>query len=203
MNIYETTSYFLTVVAITLAPGPLVLMLMVRSASSDVAGALGFGVGNAIGALIIITVVCLGLSAWLTAVPEIFEYSKYAMMAYILWLARGIWKGGFDLGTNCETQKRGLVPSIFAGILTCFISPYYMILFPLVLPEMMDITTIQMPDFLVIALTTFTSLLVGSSLIIGFASQLRQLVANPQYAMTLNRSLSGLLVVAGGYLAFI
>lgn len=202
MNISDYTSYFLTLIAIALAPGPVVLMLMVRAATNDMLGALGFGIGFAIGGLAIITAVCFGLSTWLTAVPEVLEYSKYVMMAYILWLARGIWKGGFDMNGTCEIEKRGVLPSVGAGIATCIISPYMMILFPLVLPGMMDITTIEMPDFLIIALVTFLALVAGAAIIVGFAAQLGRLVRSPRHAGTVNRSLASLLVVGGGWMAF-
>lgn len=201
MNAPDYFSYFLTLVAITLAPGPVVLMLMVRAATNDTRGALGFGVGFGLGGLIIISAVCFGLSHWLTAVPEVFEYSKYVMMAYILWLARNIWKGGFDLSGACEVEKRGILPSIGAGIATCAISPYMMILFPLVLPGMMNINTIQMPDFLIIAAVTFMALVAGAGIIIGFAAQLRRFVRSPRNVIIVNRSLASLLVAGGGWMA--
>ncbi len=202
MSIVDLLSYFLTLVAIAVAPGPVVLMLMVRAASNDIQGALGFGGGFALGGLVIISAVCLGLSAWLTAVPEVFEYSKYLMLAYVFWIARGIWKGGFDMNGECEFEGRGIFASVGAGLVTCFISPYMMILFPLVLPGMMNINTIQMPEFLIVALTTFAALAVGAGLIVGFAAQLRRLVRSPQYVTTVNRSLSSLLVIGGGWMAF-
>lgn len=203
MNVADLTTYFLTIIAIAIAPGPVVLMLIVRAAGNDIRGAMGFGFGYAIGGLIIISAVCFGLSAWLTAVPEVFEYSKYVLMAYILYMARGIWKGGFDMSRqDCDTKKRSLSASIFAGVATCAISPYMMILFPLILPGMMSIHTIQMPDFLIIAVSTFLALALGAGLIIGFAAQLRRLVQSPQYVTTINRSLSTLLVLGGGFMAF-
>ena len=202
MNFADFTSFFMTLVAISLAPGPVVLMLMVRAAGNDTRGALSFGVGYALGGLAIIAAVCFGLGVWLTAVPEVFEYSKYAMMAYILWLARGIWKGGFDMTGDCTPRKAGMVSAMVGGAFTCFISPYMMILFPLVLPEMMDITTIQMPDFLIIAMATFAALYAGSLIIILFAAQLRKLVRSPQHAAIVNRVLSSLLVVGGSWMAF-
>jgi threonine/homoserine/homoserine lactone efflux protein len=110
-------------------------------------------------------------------------------MAYILWMARGIWKGGFDMNARCETKPLGVLPSIFAGVMSCLISPYMMIMFPLVLPNMMDISTILMLDFLIIALATFGSLLVGAAIIVGFAAQLCRLVRSPKHAITVNRTL--------------
>lgn len=200
MSLLDTLSYFITVVAITIAPGPVVLMLMVRSAGNDVKGAIGFGTGYALGGLTIITAVCFGLSAWLTAVPEILEYSKYVMIAYILWLARNIWNGGFDMNAECETKPKGMLASVGAGLVTCFISPYMTILFPLVLPEMMNIELIQMPQFLLIALSTFAALAFGAGLVVGFAAQLRRLARSPKAMMIMNRSLASLLVSGGGYM---
>ena len=201
MTLADTFSYFVTLVAIAIAPGPVVLMLMVRSASKDARGAAGFGFGFAFGGVLIISAVCFGLSAWLTAVPEVFEYSQYVMMAYILWIARGIWKGGFDLNATCEQPQKSVLSSICAGLITCFISPYMMILFPLVLPEMMDITLIEMPNFLFIALATFVALATGAGLIIGFAAQLTRLTRSKRSMAIMNRVLASLLVAGGGWMA--
>lgn len=201
MQFADASSYFITLIAITLAPGPVALVLVARSASRDVFGALSFGLGFAAGGLLIITAVCFGLAAWLTAVPEVFVYSKYVMLAFILWMAVGIWRGGFDLSVDGETKRARLLPSFGTGIATCFLSPYVVLLFPLVLPEMMDITRIEMPQFLIIALVTFAALMAGVALIVGFAAQLCHLARSPRAMMILNRGLAGLLAVGGGWMA--
>jgi len=201
MSYADTFSYFMTLFAIAIAPGPCVLMLMVRAASNDVTGAVGFGLGYALGGLVIITAVCFGLSVWLTAVPGVFEYSKYAMMAYLLYIARSIWKGGFDMSGTCDAPKRSAWSSVIAGLLTCFISPYMMILFPLVLPEMMDITEIAMPDFLIVSAVTFVALALASAIVVVFAAQLRRLAQSPRSMLIMNRSLAALLVSVGGWMA--
>ena len=200
MSFADSFSYFITLVAIAIAPGPVVLMLLVRAASNDVKGATGFGVGFALGGVIIISGVCFGLGAWLTSAPIVFEYSKYVMIAYILWLARSIWKGGFDLNGSCETGAGTVISSMSAGLMTCFISPYMMLLFPLVLPEMLDITVIEMPEFLIVALTTFAALGVGAGLIVGFAAQLKRLARSERSMLIMNRSLASLLVFGGGWM---
>lgn len=201
MPFFDMLSYVITLIAIAVAPGPVVLMLMVRAASDDIKGAAGFGVGFALGGVLIITAVCFGLSAWLTAVPEVLEYSKYAMIAYISWLAWGIWKGGFDLTGTCKPVRGSVWSSICAGVATCMISPYMMVLFPLVLPGMMDITAIQMPDFLIVALMTFFALSLGVALIVVGAAQLRRIARCPRSTMILNRTLAVVLVTVGGGMA--
>lgn len=203
MSYTDIASYFMTLIAITLAPGPVALILIVKSASKDVLGAIGFGLGFAFGGLLIVTAVCFGLGVWLTTVPEVFEYSKYPMMAYILWLAYGIWKGGFNLTGVCELKRRPILPSLGAGVLTCFISPYMMILFPLVLPGIIDITAIEMRQFLLLSVITFVALVAGSVLIIAFAVKLSRLARAPRSMMILNRWLASILVIGGAWMAFV
>lgn len=97
MSYSDIASYIVTLLAITLAPGPVALVLLVRSASNDVVVAFSFGAGFSLGDLMIITLVCFGLGTWFTAVPETFDYTRYLMMAYMIWLARGVWTGGFGI----------------------------------------------------------------------------------------------------------
>ena len=219
MSIADTLSYFIALVAIAIAPGPVVLMLLVRSASNDAMGAASFGLGFAGGGVIIITAVCFGLGTWLTAVPEAFQYSKYIMMTYFVYLAQGIWRGGFNMRSACDdscdrsvdkvsnnektvSRSSTLLSSTIAGLITCFISPNMMILFPLVLPEMMDITTIALPDFAIVSAITFAALSTGALIIIIFAARLRRMIRSSRSAMMVNRSLASILVVAGGWMVF-
>lgn len=82
MSHSDMAVYFLTLSVITLAPGPFVLVLLARSGRKDVLGIFGFGVLFALGALIITSVVIFRFGAWLTSIPEFFEYSKYIILAY-------------------------------------------------------------------------------------------------------------------------
>jgi len=203
MSYTDTLSYFLTVFVLAIAPGPVVLMLIVRSASNDTRGAFGFGLGYAIGGVIIISAVCFGLGTWLTSVPEVFDYTKYVMMAYILWVAYDIWKGGVDLAEKDADVATSKGSPVLAGIATCFISPYIAIMLPLSLPEVMNITVIALPDFLIIALITFGSLALAAALVIVFAAQLRRLTRSDGGRLFMSRGLSALLVCGGGTMVFI
>ena len=198
----DLVSYFLTLMAIALAPGPVALMLLVRSARNDILGATGLGVGFAFGGVIILIAVCFGLGSALTSFPAVFEYGKYVMMAYILWLAYGIWNDGFDLTGDHQPRSRAILGALGVGVMSCAISPYMMILFPLLLPNLMDITTVEISEFLVIAVITLTALFGGSVIIITFAAQIRRIARSPRSMMLLNRGLAGVLTFGGGWMAF-
>ena len=194
--------YFLTLIAIAVAPGPVALVLLVRAASRQIPQAIGFGLGYALGGVIIITAVCFGLGAWLSAVPVFFEYSKYLMLAYIGWIALGVWKGGVDLDQAGPAPKGSTLRALLSGVLTCFISPYMMLLFPLMVPELLDLSHIALPDFAIVAVLTFLALLAGVALIIGFAAQISRLARTPKSMRLLNRGLATVVVCAGGAMAF-
>ena len=201
MAILDLFSFFATIVALALAPGPAVLLIMVRAASNDVVGAIWFGIGVAVGGVLIVAAVCYGLSAWMTATPEVFDYSKYVMLAYISWMAWSVWKGGFDMSVESSTASRSIGSALLAGFFTCFLSPYYMIILPLMLPEIADIRAIDMPEFLILSLTTFLALFIGAALVVGFASQLRRLARSARSMQIMNRTLALVLVVGGGWMA--
>lgn len=202
MTISDSLSYFVAVVAVAMAPGPVALVILVRSASRDIAGAVAFSLGFAIGGVIIIAAVCFGLATWLSAFPTVFEYTPYVMLAYLLWLARGMWAGKFDMTNAKAVKQRTFASSVSTGVLTCFISPYMMILFPLVLPELLDVTTIEIPQFLYVATLTFLALAAGATIIVVFAAQIGRLSQSPRGTRRLNRVLAGVLAVAGGWMVF-
>lgn len=201
MSFADTFSYYITLITIAVAPGPMLLLLMTRAASNDIKGAIGFALGAAFGSLTIITAVCFGLSAWLTEVPAVLAYSKYVMLAYILYIAWDMWKGGFDTNGTVQERRSGFGLAIVAGFTTCILSPYMLVLFPLVLPEVMDITTVQMPDFLIITATTFLAEATAAALIVGLAAQLRRLTQTARAVLVMNRTLASVLVAGGGWMA--
>lgn len=201
MTIYDIAAYFLTLVAIALAPGPAFLLLMVRAASRDTLGAAFCGAGYASGGVAIITAVCFGLDEFLEAESGFFIYGKYVMLAYILYLARGIWQGGIDSDSVRTAKSKNLFFSYGEGIMACAISPYMMILFPLTLPNILDTATLSGDTVTLIAVITFLALSIGSGIVILFTSQLKRIARSPQYIAIINRSLAAVLACAGGYIA--
>lgn len=203
MSFFDLASYFVTLIAIALAPGPMLLLLMVRAASNDIKGAAGFALGAALGSLTIITLVCLGLNQWLAEAPQTLSFSKYLMLAYIAWIAWGIWRSGFDMDAQEGSPPTGFALAVGVGYSACILSPYMLVLFPLVLPEVIDVSVIEMPGYLIICFTTFAAEATAAGLVIGFAAQLRRLVQSPPSVQIFKRSLAAVLLLGGGWMAFV
>jgi threonine/homoserine/homoserine lactone efflux protein len=202
MGLADTLSFFVALVAISIAPGPVVLMQLVRAGSNDTKGATGVGLGWAIGGVLVVAVVFCGLGAWLTAVPAVFEYSKYFLLAYFFWLARRIWNSGFDMSGCCKVSSSSFWSAIATGLGTCLVSPYMMILFPLIITDMLDANAILFSEFAIVSAITFLGLTTGAALVVLCAAQLQRVARSAHSMLILNRSLATVLVGAGGWMTF-
>jgi threonine/homoserine/homoserine lactone efflux protein len=65
----------------------------------------------------------------------------------------------------------------------------------------MDLTIIQMPDFLIISATTLAADVTAALITVGLAFQLRRLARSARGMLILNRSLATILVSVGGWMA--
>lgn len=201
MSSLDMLSYFAALLAIYIAPGPISLLLIVRTVSHDVQGAIGFALGTAIGSLTILRAMCFGLSIWFESFPAVFAKSKHLILAYLDRIARDIWIGGFDLTGGEHDKRSGFILAVSAGLITCVMSPYMLILFLLVVPEAMDLTPIKMPDFLIISAVTFTADPEAVGIAMLLALQLHRLARSPRALQIMNRALAMLLVSVGGLMA--
>ncbi|WP_159453161.1 LysE family translocator [Pseudooctadecabacter jejudonensis] len=195
------TTYFFTLVALLLAPGQVMLLTVIRAAGGDVRGALVFTMGAATGSVLIVSAVCWGMSLISAENAGFMAYSKYVMIGYIAWIAYGMWTRGVDVAGAAAPQS-GLVTSYMAGLITNMTSPYMMILFPLVIPEVLDITVIEMPDFLIVVLTTLGAEVLSAAVLVGLALQMRRLIRSARATRVFNRSLAGCLMAGGTAMAF-
>lgn len=200
MQIGDAVSYFFTLIAIGLAPGPVILLLVTRAASNDVGGAVGFALGTALGSVTILTATCFGLAAWFTSYPEFLSYTKYVMLAYIIWIAAGIWRQG-SATMIVAPATSGFGASVGVGFMTCVLSPYMLVLFPLVLPELLDLGQFVLPDFLIVTVLTFAAEATIALAAIAFALRLRRVARSATAASRFNRGLALLLALGGGWMA--
>lgn len=197
MLVSDATLYVTTLIAITMAPGPLILMLMVRAAGNDTKGALGFGLGVAAGDVLVILLICLGLGAWLNASPMIEQLGKFALLGYLGWLAVQIWHGKFDLSGADETPRKGACASFLAGAGTCLISPQTLALYTLMLPRLMDVEAAGPTEFFNVTVLTFAALAACFGLVICGAKKLRGFLGSAANVTLVNRTLSCTLAAAG------
>lgn len=197
MQLSDLVAYTCIIVALTLAPGPLVAIIVSRSLNRDISGALAFTVGVAGGDVLIILMLSAGLGIWVQSVPELFLFAKFCTLAYLLYLACNMWVGPKE-GTSClEKCKSGLPSSIVAGMITCIVTPQSILLYLLLLPRFVDVTNISMTMVGYISLVTFAAICLSLSGVVLIARWLSMLNGSTRNSQFLNRTLS-LVIAASG-----
>lgn len=187
--------FFLAVMAVTAAPGPLVAIVVTRTLSRDAQGAAAFAAGVCLGDMIAILAIALGLGVWAQNSPEWLAVLKFAGGAWLFWLAVQIWR---DSGKTvvASPARRGWLASVGAGAALCLGNPatfvFYMVLLPTAAPQGLADTG-MLTSVLVVSL-----LAVGASLtaMILIATGLQRVLASRSASTLFGRAMAVLLGAA-------
>lgn len=197
MHFSDLTAYAATLTAITLAPGPLLFLLMARAAGRDLSGALSFGLGLVLGDVCVVVLVAMGLGVWIDQAPGVMVAAELALLGYILYLAWGIWRSGLNLSEPCDADRKGLLASLCFGAGASALSPQTVGLYALLLPRLTDLDALTAAQLGWICLWTGLILAACLALVIGSAGALRQVAQSPKHMGRLNRVLATALGLSG------
>lgn len=190
MLISDIAAYFIMLMALTLAPGPLMTVLVARTLGNDTKGAFSFGVGIAFGDVIAVAFICAGLGLWLQSFPGIFVFAKVGVVVYMAWLAYGIWRGAISISEQNGAAQSNTILSVLAGVGSCLATPQTLVLYVMLLPNLIDVDAVNMTTFLVLCLITFSALACAFAIVIALAGVLRSVLHNPARVQIMNRCLA-------------
>lgn len=197
MQLNDLAAYTSILVALTLAPGPMIAVTISRSLSKDVTGALAFILGVAAGDLLIIVMICGGLGTWLQSVPAMFAIAKFASLLYLLHIAYGLWFSS-EREIACRGSHEPLVFSdVIAGMTTCVVSPQTTLIYLMLLPGLVDITNVSKAMIGFIASYTFVVITLSFTAVILLAYRLNTYRGSPHHKLFLNRILSLVICLSG------
>jgi threonine/homoserine/homoserine lactone efflux protein len=186
MDYASMISYFAAVAALTAAPGPLMAVLVVRSLGRDSTGAAAFAAGLCAGDVLAVCAVALGIGVWAQGMPQVMSLAKYVGVAYLLWLAVGMWNGrsGF---TSAQRQKGSWLASVGAGMAICLGNPSTLLIYMLLLPGIAPSGFTSFGQMALVVMVTFTA--VGSVFFgtILFALQLNKIIAARESSIMFGR----------------
>lgn len=184
MDYAAWTTYFLALIALTAAPGPVIALVIARSVGKDARGALAFATGLCVGDVLGVLAVALGIGVWAEAKPELFALVKYVGIAYLLWLAIGTWKSRMG---SASSKGGGWLASAGAGAALCLGNPSTFLIYMLLLPNIAPRGITGAGHLGLIMLTTLIAVGIvffGSVLL---SRQLGRLVAAPASSALLSR----------------
>ncbi len=199
----DLLSYGTALVLIAAAPGPVVTILLARTLSGDVRGAVAFATGVVVGKLVIMVALAGGLILWLQDSDGVLAAMKSLGVIYLGWMALRLWHG-IEAGA-CEIRAnspaRGAA-DMAAGLATSLSSPFSLLLFLSMIPVVSRGTHgTGVPFLMLAAVTAAASGAVFAGYILS-ARLLQETLNRPHLSRSLHRSMAALLGCSTIWLAF-
>lgn len=195
-------TYLVATIILSVSPGPGVF----SSISSGLHHGFRLGLWNGVGMqaanFLMVIVVSLGLGAILLASETLFTAVKWAGVAYLLYLGIATWRapaGGFQVDRDDrETTARGV---FMRGFWVNATNPKGIIFFAAILPQFIDVARPQLPQYAILAATTFVVDLLVMLAYTALAARVLRLMRDPSKLRWVNRTLGGAFIAAGVALA--
>lgn len=170
-------------------PGPGVTALVARALGSGFRSSLFMALGLVIGDLTYLTAVVLGLALIAQTFGTVFLIVKWLGVAYLIWLAWTFWTTGITPETvEASKGSGGLLASMFAGLAVTLGNPKTMIFYLALTPTLVDLRTVTLSDYAILASVTVAVLLVVLVPYLVLAAKARSLLKAPRALKALNRT---------------
>ena len=170
-------------------PGPGVTALVARALGSGFRSSLFMSLGLIVGDLTYLTAVVLGLALVAQTFGMVFLVVKWFGVAYLAWLAWTFWNSGITPeSVEARKGKGGLVSSFVAGLTVTLGNPKTMIFYLALVPTLVDLQTITVGDYGVLAAITVVVLLIVLVPYLALAAKARWFLKTPRALKALNRT---------------
>lgn len=146
--------YLAACFAVTVTPGPTMLLALGNGASGD-RRIVAMGIlGAALSDLLLIGAVAVGLGALLAASEALFETVKWLGVAYLAWVALQMWRAhpaGLAMPAGAARSGRA---AFLRSLGVALSNPKGLLFFSAFLPQFIDTAAPQAPQYALLALAT-------------------------------------------------
>jgi threonine/homoserine/homoserine lactone efflux protein len=201
MTLATVATYAFALFIVALIPGPGITALVARALGTTFIESLAMAVGIALGDLVFLTAVVLGLSVVAQTFGFVFVVIKYAGAAYLMWMAWKIWRSGIIRTDVQAARKASVFQALISGLMVTLGNPKAMLFYLALVPTIIDITTITFTDYAILMVLSVAVLLVVTIPYIALAAKARDLLRHPKALQRLNRLSATFLAGTAGYIA--
>ena len=197
MTVHTAIAFAIGMFFLALSPGPGLATIISRSLASGVLAGLAVTAGLVLADFFFMAVAMAGLTAIATAMGPLFQIVKYAGALYLVWLGYRSFRGSGKPLIVTPKGGRGLAKDIGLGFLVTLGNPKAILFYGALLPTFLDMTKIELSDFLVLAaIVVVISYLVYGSYIF-LAERSRRLLSSSSASRFFNRLTGTILIGAG------
>jgi threonine/homoserine/homoserine lactone efflux protein len=194
----EALLYAGAMVILFLTPGPVWVALMARSLSHGMRGALPLALGVVIGDFTWPFIALLSIQELSGLYAEMLVWLRYSA-AGIFWLmgTHLIRTASRPISTQNKLTRPGFVAGFLAGLLVIIGNPKAILFYMGVLPGFFDLSSITLPDIIVIALISSLLPFTGNLLLAAWLGRIRNVLSSPKALTRLNHASGVLLIIVG------
>ena len=191
-------SFVGTVLLLVLTPGPSVLLAVANGMKYGTRKTMGTILGDLSANLIQMTLAAAGLATLITSSGSLFQWIKYAWVAYLVYM--GIKKLRAKPGSTISKEQiagRGFLQLYAEGFLMSAANPKAIVFFAALFPLFLNPAAPLIPQMMVLGVTFL--LLDGSTLWLyaRFATRLKSYLENKRQQQLQNKIVGSLLILSG------
>ena len=142
------------------SPGPSIAALVARVLSRGLGSVLPFLAAMGIGEVMWLVAAVLGLGFIAQSFGTAFMVLKFAGVAYLLFLAWGMWHAPVTVEEGSLPEPQGAVRMFLAGLALTIGNPKIMVFYIALLPTLLDLQTVSMLGLLELVAVAFAVLVV-------------------------------------------
>ncbi|KQR32560.1 LysE family translocator [Agrobacterium tumefaciens] len=201
MTITTILAYAMALFIAAAIPGPGMTAIVARALGSGFRETFFMGLGLVLGDMVYLTAVILGLAFVAQTFQEAFMVLKFAGAAYLLYIAWKLWTAGL-LPQDLQAKKSTSIGmSFLSGLFITLGNPKTMLFYVALVPTLIDIRGIGLPEYALLIGLTFTVLMAVLLPYILLASKARALLKRPSALTILNRTAAGILAGTAAMIA--
>lgn len=201
MSVEALLSFALAIFVFAITPGPGVFALLAKAMREGVWRSTPLNMGMATSDVAYLVLACYGLSTLAAHWGEVFTVVRFVGGAYLLYLALKMWTSPIHMETPVSTlQPTAVWAGFLQGFLISASNPKVILFYIAFLPTFLDVQVLTGQDVVLVALVTFSSLMLGLTLIAMIAAWMRQVFRSQKAQRRVNRSAASLMGLAGLYL---
>lgn len=188
--------------ALILLPGPIVTLVIANSIAHGARTGLATVAGASAGNALLVAAGALGLSAFLAVAAHVFEYLRWAGVAYLVWLGASAWRAALRSAASGDEPAAGLAPprahGVFAqGAVVAITNPKTIFFYVAFFPQFLDPALPAAPQLMAMSAAMVVIAVVFDSSYALLAGRVRPWLAGARRTR-IRHGLTGTLLIATG-----
>lgn len=191
-------AYLLATTVLILMPGPIVTLVIANSLAYGRRTGLATVAGASSGNALLVAAGALGLTTLLAVAADIFEWVRWAGVAYLLYLGIKEWRAAFRAGAMSDSPPMRSARGVFGqGVLIAITNPKTILFYAAFFPQFLDSGLAAGPQLLAMSIAFVVIATLFDGLYAILAARLGGVFANAR-RNRLRHGITGTLLIGTG-----